>query len=274
MPNYNRVWASSAQAPDDIAEPDAGAVESGHGTVSPPRHNWENWLKNQIVKGLQQLQREAALNYNAAVPYGRGVTVRYESDSYLSLEDDNQGNQPDVSPSVWRKLPEGGVGVFADNVAGLDERPGIYLQEVVAETPNETRASSSVPVNTDLVATITPRRIGSVIEAIAYAPATSILSLPGGLSRNILVGYLQLRNETQQVTSENFYYGHRLESDPVAGTELTYSPVVHHRFNVSSLSAQTIRLRIGTQSSGSEIRCGVSASHHSPLTLILREIAQ
>src|SRR5690625_7630873 len=99
MPNYNRVWASSAQAPDDIAEPDAGAVESGRGTVSPPRHNWEYWLKNQIVLGLQQLQREAALNYNAAVPYDRCVTVRYGPDSYTRLEDGNQGDQRDVAPA-------------------------------------------------------------------------------------------------------------------------------------------------------------------------------
>src|SRR5690625_62354 len=273
MPNYNRVWASSAQAPDDIAEPDAGAVESGHGTVSPPRHNWENWLKNQIVKGLQQLQREAALHYNAAVPYGRGVTVRYGSDSYLSLEDGNQGNQPDTSPSVWRKLPEGGVGVFAGSVAGLeevlDDRPGIYLQEVVGTSNDVVTAPSAFMIDTGLEATITPRRIGSVIEAVAYAPGASV-QVKEGENEARRVARFRLVDGSEIGRASCRLYGQVVSSDAEPWAETIFSPNVHGRFTVTSLEPMTVRLQFATSNERTSARVGGSG----PMTMTLREIAQ
>ncbi len=117
MANHNRVWASSAD-PTDIGEPNAGQVEAGHGTVEPPRHNWENWWKNLVSLSLQQLQRSGAMEYDSETLYSAGVSVEDGGVWYVSRVNDNIGNTPATSPTEWWPMPEGGIGVLVENIAG------------------------------------------------------------------------------------------------------------------------------------------------------------
>lgn len=94
--DFSRVWSSSGP----IDTPDVNEVENGHGTVTPPDNETENWWKNRIDKAMQALQAHSALDWYDTITYDAGVMVRYDGSLYYSLTSSTD-EQPDLNPLVW-----------------------------------------------------------------------------------------------------------------------------------------------------------------------------
>ncbi|WJZ70209.1 putative adaptor protein [Campylobacter phage F341] len=87
--------------------------------------------ENVLGKPSQQLKKELdtviaqvnsilgikdPLEWDADTNYSENEIVKYQGIVYVSLEDNNKGNQPDVSATKWQKISGGSLSISRDVV--------------------------------------------------------------------------------------------------------------------------------------------------------------
>ena len=121
----NEVWAWNGS----ILKPNPEHFEEGHttgATGKKPRHDQFNYMEQRRDLNLQYLLRMAGLPYDPEEVYPVSGRVTKNGHVYVSLEDNNKGNDP-ISSGKWKhedddKFPPGTV-IFNSKD---DRNPSIY----------------------------------------------------------------------------------------------------------------------------------------------------
>jgi len=107
-PDLERIWASGAPVAN-VEDPDVttpGKFDAGWVAEVPTYQNF-NYLQRHFTRGLAYLAQKGVAEYNPDEDYYIGSIVNISGDLYVSMEDDNSGNNP-LSGYPWRR-----VGPFA-----------------------------------------------------------------------------------------------------------------------------------------------------------------
>lgn len=103
---FNEVWA---ETPTQFEEPPTARFDEGWvggAAEDPPEAKWQNWWQNRVDSGLQQIERDAAMEWLSSIPYNEnGIAISPLGDMYSSVVDSNAGNDPDTDDgSNWLRV--------------------------------------------------------------------------------------------------------------------------------------------------------------------------
>lgn len=109
MTDYNRpdsvpAWAESG----DKVQPTNAELQVGWPLTNvPPSRQRFNWLLNWLSNAVRYFLQIGVSEWNEAETYRTGSRVQYDGLTYVSLVDDNAGNQPDTSTVEWERWAYG-----------------------------------------------------------------------------------------------------------------------------------------------------------------------
>lgn len=93
---FNEIWANDPD-PAQFEEPPSTTFETGWeggADKDPPQAKWENWWHNRVDEGLQDVERDGAMEWHSDTPYTTNAKARGSDGNNYTAIQDNTGFDP------------------------------------------------------------------------------------------------------------------------------------------------------------------------------------
>ncbi len=100
-PDMQRAWANNGA----IVQPDDLKIDQGWIAEKPPFQN-ENWVQNRSDVFLQHLEERGTPQWDSVIIYSFHSLSYYQEEVWISLQNSNFNNPPDVNGGWWIPLRE------------------------------------------------------------------------------------------------------------------------------------------------------------------------
>lgn len=153
-PEVIPTWGELATDPGDMVQPSNTQIQDGwQESATPPPRQYFNWFQNYVANALCYFLQRGLVDYNAAQTYQLNARViGDDGNSYVSLQNANQGNTPSTSGSWWARW-----GFTASQLSGLyapinsPNFTGYATVPTQAQTDNSTTIQNSAWLKTGLL---------------------------------------------------------------------------------------------------------------------------
>jgi len=147
---------------------------------------------NYIDGYISKYQNKSLKAYDSSVYYTAGALISFNSTEYISLQDDNQGNGPNVSPAFWKVLSASDTDTIFVQKSSLNVPNGVATLDGSGKIP--TSQLPTLSVTSSYVVNSEVEMLALVVQEGDIAIRTDINSnfIANGGNSSILSGWNKL----------------------------------------------------------------------------------
>lgn len=157
QPEVVPTWGELATDPGDMVQPSNTQIQDGwQESATPPPRQYFNWFFNFVANALCYILQRGMVDYNSAQTYQLNARViGDDGNTYVSIQNANQGNTPSTSGSWWARW-----GFTAAQLSGLyapinsPNFTGFATVPTQLQTDNSTTIQNSAWLKTGLLFSI------------------------------------------------------------------------------------------------------------------------